>query len=670
MKFLKQWLAKKQQLHFVMTAAKRYLHADLARDLFHALLHSVDASKNIHTPKGHAASHLPICLVLGASQSGKSALLGGSQMVLTESKLLNHAYQPIKGLSIPQHYLTPHCLFVELPQYFLVNESAKQIPYLEQLLLCWKKFGYLDRIEQLVITVRVSDLFNHHKTAEKMHEEFWHSLQLFLSHLTRPHINIVIVVTQVDQLQGFTEFFTDLSVEERQHSFGFALKSSQEVLISFQNQMMNLLKRLQRRMLWRCQAEHILARRLLIAEFPKQFEALTTSLADYLQPLMNFLPSLPNVKLKACFFTSALQRGEPLDWLLENQNYAADFEGPKNTLPMVPQERTYFIRGVFQYLRGNKPLVLAAPKAQKKEKPWWQKFLLASIFGLVFLIGLCAMLVWVHIEHVLEKHPALAYQIVASEYADNNLQNFVDYEIPYLPISAQRAIAQSSSLRFVVNDSARTYLQERWRQEVYQVYEKRLANRYPLVTNASEDVNWDAFNTMYAPNGLLAQFNTHYLQQPAVRLLIQSEAVDALTKALAKFSHLLYQPSQANVALTIYPNTFAENVTGVNLLLQGNKISLKPHAIIAASFTWPSQAASKQSGLLVEYNHTPGRAKIFVGDWSWMRLLQTMSWRADATPNSYIVTGPLQQFSMQVSSNIPMLELFNLFPQLVIPESL
>src|SRR3990167_2446480 len=263
--FSQLWLTWKKQ-NFIRRYSQRYLHEQLAKLFFEQLWQSDLAAHRLYVAPERVAADLPITLVLGEGQSGKSAVIAASHQILPQSSYLNSDYEPIAGRSMPRYYVTPQKFYLELPQYFLINESAKQIPYLEQLLLFWESAGYLGRVRQVVLTISLSKLLNVSEENAHCVEELWTSMILLLSKLNRS-VQIYLVLTEMDRLQGFVEYFSDLSLEERQHPFGFSFQAGAALADQFHQQFYVLVKRLQRRTWWRCQSEHILSRRLLVADF-------------------------------------------------------------------------------------------------------------------------------------------------------------------------------------------------------------------------------------------------------------------------------------------------------------------------------------------------------------------------------------------------------------------
>lgn len=676
--FIKTLLLNLRKSRFIKHYAKRYLHKQLAEQFFEQLWQSAFAAERIYVSPKRIAADLPIALVVGAAQTGKTALLSASRQILPQSSSLNTDYQPIAGRPMPRHFLTAHKLFIELPQYFLINESAKQVPYLEQLLFFWQDAGYLSRIQQLVLTISLSNLLDDSSDAKAKREELLSSVSLLISRLAKP-VQISLVVTEIDRLQGFVEFFADVGVEERQHPFGFALHAQGVLTDQIHQQFFMLHKRLQQRMWWRCRSEHVLAKRLLVAEFPKQLNKICTPLIEYLKPLQDAIKENPFAQVKACFFTSTMQRGNTFDLLFDFPN-SISLQAEQNSLPMLLQNKEYFVRGFFQHLSAPvsylyKPTKIEMPVATGEARKW----LWPVVAGGLAIIGLTVLFFaavfawsWNHLHTTLKQDHVLAYKILSSRYQQQNIHTLVTYDAPMLPASLQNVIAESETLQNWLEAGARAYLEQRWQVEVYQPYQKNIAGKYPVDTSAKAEMSLDQFNAFYAPNGILAKFDQTYLQNDAIQKLFVSD--QNLINLYAKVKRLQQVVYAANPALqlsfTIYPNTLADDVKAVTLMVSGKKMSLRRDGLIAGTFTWPNDQLDTESGFAIESAQALPQLQVFTGQWSWLRLFSIMHWQRADSENDYIMTSPNNQFSVQVNSNLPVAELPSLLTNLTIPNTL
>lgn len=659
---------------FVFRYAKRYLYPELVAQFFNQLWSTAYAAKQLWvTPKSNAAS-LPITLVVGASGSGKSILLAASGQILPQSRYLNTDFQPVIGQSLPQYYLTHNQCYMELPEYFLVNDSAHQTSYLEQLLRFWQERGINKQIKKMVLTLRLSQLCTPDEQLRKKQKQFWSGLALLLMHL--PGMEIVCVVTEIDRLQGFGEFFSDLSIEERQHLFGFDLSSGPDFLAQFKQCALTIEKRLQRRMWWHCHNQTIFSKRLLAAEFPRQFAVFCHTLGNYLVPLRAILRKhSQGGKVIACCFTSALQQGDVSD-LLETDQLLFSSTTESHAL-IVPQNRVYFVRGLFHKFL-SRPFSPQSVK-NKKSSGWFayyfrKKFLL-HLIGVMLATTFCfaGLVGWniMHIRQVLQKQPVLAYKIIASEFTKQNLDAFIAYESWGLPVLIQNKLAESSHIKTLVRHTASVYLNQRWQIEVYQFYLTHLSGRAPLVSHATEESSLKDFNALYAPNGLLVHFKQNYLSNTAVQQLLQDDqALSQLYEYLIRLHTVLYPANQNNAALsfTLYANQLSPQVRDVRLLFAGKEVVLKNKVLTSVMLNWPNGQVTQNSGYTIQYKHQLPEMQRFTGLWSWIKLFNTLHWQKMDAANTYLVSNAADTFSIKLNALVALEESSQVVTHLALPE--
>jgi len=669
---LKNFWFNLRRRSFISRYAPRYLHQDLANLFFQSLWQSDLMSQQVQVSPRRVAADLPICLVVGEGQSGKSSLLTASRHILPQSNILNTDYLPMVGRSMPRFALTSQKLFIEIPQYFFVNESSKQIPYLEQLLLFWEKKDYLPRIQQIIVTLSLSTILSNTEESRARRDEFWLSMKLLLSRMAHP-VQIYLVPTELDRLQGFAEFFSDLSVEERQHAFGFSLSSRTVLADQIRQQFFTLTKRLQRRMWWRTHADHVLSRRLLVAEFPKQFDQLCESLLHYIKPLLIACQENPRIHVKGCFFTSSAQQGGVYD-LLFDPNSELRLAPSQQNLPMLVQHKEYFIRGFFQQIYSQVGHIYRNEEWNTHtSKSLWKKITL-GLAGLLILtsltIGGLWWFAWSRLSTALSERPIVAYKILDSNFVSHNLWQFVSYETTFLPKFLQEHIAQSASLRQMVDKHARYYLDQAWQKQVYNVYQKNVMGKYPIEADSKQEVSVDQFNALYAPTGALENFDRQYLQSAGVQMLfVHDQTLIDLYTHLNQLRQLLYPANQLQIAFSIYPDNLAPNVRSVTFMLSGTEIILHPHSLISKPFVWPNQQLNKESGYAIQYEQSLPQMRVYNGDWSWLKLLSDMHWQKDVQAG-YILTDQNHQFSVGIDTNKITPQLPNLFATLVVPQNI
>ncbi|MBE7217958.1 MAG: type VI secretion system membrane subunit TssM [Caulobacteraceae bacterium] len=133
---------------------------------------------------------------------------------------------------------------------------------------------------------------------------------------------VYVLLTKMDLLAGFTEFFDDLDATGREqvwgHTFGLRTEAGApaEGLSGAGEAVDALVRRLDARLLSRVQAERDMERRGLIFGFPQQVAALRTPLLPLLETLARETRFEPPPLVRGVYFTSGTQFGRPIDRLL------------------------------------------------------------------------------------------------------------------------------------------------------------------------------------------------------------------------------------------------------------------------------------------------------------------------------------------------------------------
>lgn len=671
--FLTRRLFELRKQRFMRRYCVRFTYPHLAKLFFEQLWQMLYATKELYVSPHRLAADLTMALVIGEARSGKTHLLNASRQILPQSSYLHSDYQPIATRNMPRFLASPQRLYWELPQYFFVNESAKQIPYLEQFMLFLQNSGSIKSIKQVIFTVGITQLFQ--QDPEKL-EEFWGSIAVMLERLARP-LDVYIVVTELDLLQGFVEYFSDLSIEERQHAFGFLLDQQNSLMTQFQRQMLLLTQRLQRRMWWRAQSETIMFKRVFVAEFSKQFSELSEKLLAYLKPLLLIVEHQPGLQLSGCFFTSTKQEGQPLDLLIDDQTAILAAHREVSTLPMLVQHREYFVRGFFPHLQTNvlhTTKMSVRPSSEKKfifPAEAIISFFAVLLLLIVVFVGLWGG-AWWRLDHALSSEKVLAYTILSGRDIDQNLTQFVAYETPFIPQRLQKSIAQSSTLRTWVVDNTKAYLNAQWNKEVYAGYQKNIAGKYPIASEASQEVDLNTFNQFYGPEGTLNRFDRRYLQSAAVQaLFVQDNALISLYENVKRLQQILYQNGVSpSWAFNAYLNNLGQDVHSVDVMMAGTKMNLRSNVLLAGTFTWPNAQPLQESGYAVEYGQRLPKMQVFQGNWSWLKFFSLLHWQRNDGSNDFMVSSVGGEFSLIVNAQQSVAELPAIFKSLAIPQNI
>jgi type VI secretion system protein ImpL len=202
---------------------------------------------------------------------------------------------------------------------------------------------------------------------------------------------IDLMLTKLDLVPGFMEFFDSLSKEERAQVWGmtFALddgKSGDSPLAHLPAELAALEQRLNERLVERLQQERDPARRDLIYGFPQQFAALKESLQSFLEGVFKPNAFEERVLLRGVYFTSGTQEGSPIDRLIGAMAQSMNLDR-QHLARQTGTGRSYFIEKLFSAVAfAERGLVGVNPKVERRRK-WIARGALAGTVALVLVVS-------------------------------------------------------------------------------------------------------------------------------------------------------------------------------------------------------------------------------------------------------------------------------------------
>lgn len=202
---------------------------------------------------------------------------------------------------------------------------------------------------------------------------------------------IYLMLTKLDLVPGFMEFFDSLSKEERAQVWGmtFALddgKSGDSPLAQLPAELTALEQRLNERLVERLQQERDPARRDLIYGFPQQFAALKESLQGFLEGVFKPNAFEERVLLRGVYFTSGTQEGSPIDRLIGAMAQSMNLDR-QHLARQTGTGRSYFIEKLFSAVAfAERGLVGVNPKVERRRK-WIARGALAATVALVLVVS-------------------------------------------------------------------------------------------------------------------------------------------------------------------------------------------------------------------------------------------------------------------------------------------
>lgn len=298
---------------------------------------------------GSGAAAMPWYVVLGAPGAGKSTLCRSLRPSVVNDKDTDTD-------STARFHLLDEAVLVELDGAFLQQEEGWSRQLWPRILDQLRGFRPRQPLNGVVLTVGVEELL---QAAPEALTDFAAAARRRMEEIgtrLRTRVPLYIVVTKLDLLLGFEEFFESLPAEEREAALGFPLAAldqppSASVVSAFSAGFADLLQPMCGQLTMRLHEEPDELRRRRINELPSQFALLKPKLLPLVQHLTSSGRFAVVPLVRGLFFVSASQTNDFVDVSASalGQDFAYGGEGlraPPQSITI--RSRPYFVAGLLQ----------------------------------------------------------------------------------------------------------------------------------------------------------------------------------------------------------------------------------------------------------------------------------------------------------------------------------
>jgi len=380
---------------------------------------------------------LPWYMMVGVPGAGKTTALLNAGLQFPIAEQMSAAARAQKGTEQTDWWFTNEAVLIDTAGRYTAQEANSALDVAE-----WKGFlGLLRKhrarapINGALVTISVQDLLQH--TVEKRVAEAAR-IRARLAELREElgiQFPVYVLVTKLDQLAGFTDYFQYLTSEGRAQPWGFTLpiagkrrrgQPADDLTAQCRAEMHALLKRLEDGLDGRLYEEFDLSRRKALYALSDEFASVTEPLVAMLEQL--FLDSRyddteRNAMLRGVYFTSAAQTGDTV--IGDDGTVLRQVQGKVDTSPdkanaaavTTAGNRSYFLQDVF------KRIIVPEAHLVKPNLRWEFRFRLlrwlGHILALVILVWLAGALYRSYghnrsyLDVVQEKAGALAATVTA-----------------------------------------------------------------------------------------------------------------------------------------------------------------------------------------------------------------------------------------------------------------
>ncbi|MDP2713480.1 type VI secretion system membrane subunit TssM [Rheinheimera sp.] len=285
---------------------------------------ALDILKHARFGKARDIYQLPWYMLIGPPGSGKTTALHNSGL---EFPLKEHmgadAIEGIGGTRQCDWWFTNQAVLIDTAGRYTTQDS-----HAAQDSTAWQGFlGLLRKhrprrpINGVIVFVSLADLLNQTRTERNLHARAIKQRVQELQNQLGMSFPVYVMFTKADLIAGFTEFFDNLTEEEREQVWGMTFDAAQDdsekgVVAQFNKEFHAIINRLTQRLFSRLQFEHDSENRAAIYEFPRQLRLLQSAADDFLKEIFAPNPFEKATMLRGVYIASATQEGVPIDRIM------------------------------------------------------------------------------------------------------------------------------------------------------------------------------------------------------------------------------------------------------------------------------------------------------------------------------------------------------------------
>lgn len=339
-----------------------------------------DALQLLKTPTGKSRGsqylyELPWYAIIGAPGSGKTTALinSGLHFPLAE-RLGKHAIKGVSGTRDCDWWFSDEAVLLDTAGRYTTQDSHQQVDasawhgFLQLL----KKYRPRRPLNGVFVAVSVGDLMRQTEEEIRQHATAVRQRIMELNGQLGVQLPVYVLFTKTDLLAGFTDFYANLSEDERGQVWGetFApgvgVQDLPQHLDQFRLAYDELVDRLLQRRLKRMQEERDLQRRAAIFDFPQQMMLLKSSALQFLETTFAVSRYEEPFLLRGVYFSSGTQEGTPIDRVLSA--LASSFRLERQAVPMMSGRGKSFFLGKLlkQVVFSEADLVGVDPKIERR----------------------------------------------------------------------------------------------------------------------------------------------------------------------------------------------------------------------------------------------------------------------------------------------------------------
>ena len=323
-------------------------------------------------------AQLPWYMFIGAPGSGKTTALLNAGLRFPLGDPRGDALQGVGGTRNCDWWFTSEAVLLDTAGRYTTQDSDREadasawLGFLELL----KTFRPRQPLNGVLVTVSLSDLA--HWNDEELQRYARHVRERIaeLRQRLAVRLPVYVLVTKVDLLAGFNEFFSAFDAEQRSQVWGVTFDASEiaagrPAIARFEEELHHLERRLYAMLPARLHEERDLQRRASIYRFPQQFRISGPLICGFLDAAFGAgrgEAAAGDILLRGVYFTSGTQEGSPIDRVLGT--LARTFNLEHKVQPPVPGTgKSFFLRRLLrEVILGEAGLAGVDAKLERRRR--------------------------------------------------------------------------------------------------------------------------------------------------------------------------------------------------------------------------------------------------------------------------------------------------------------
>jgi type VI secretion system protein ImpL len=345
---------------------------------------------------GHSLYDLPWYVIIGAPGSGKTtALLNSGLKFPLEQRVGRGGLRGVGGTRNCDWWFTDEAVLLDTAGRYTTQDSdaTSDAEGWREFLALLAKYRKRRPLNGVILAVSASDLLTQGDAEREAHVE---AARRRLNELNRElsvQLPVYVMVTKCDLVAGFSEYFDDLTQEQRAQVWGvtfpYEQTASGEAAAALPAEFEALMARLNERVFERLDDDRDVRRRTAIFGFPQQMAALRDVLSEFVQETFAASRLERPVLLRGVYFTSGTQEGTPIDRLLGSLGRRFGVSADA-IVPSTSRGKAYFVSRVLKDVMIGESGLAGMNRTLEVRKAAAQ---LAVYSGLA-LVTVLAFLVW------------------------------------------------------------------------------------------------------------------------------------------------------------------------------------------------------------------------------------------------------------------------------------